>query len=279
MPPTLASAEELPIARVFAAPALNGPAPRGVQISPDGTAITYLKPEPTDQTTFDLWARPVKGGEPKLLIEGAKIEPKDAVLTEAEKSRRERQRTAGDHGVTDYKWDETGAQILVPASGNLYLADARTGAVKKLGDTGGGATDAKISPKGGYVTYVRDQNLHALSLKTGQDVAITTEGKDTTSFALAEFVAQEEMDRYTGYWTSPDDRLIAFTKVDESPVDIIPRFDIGAEGATVVNQRYPRAGRPNAVVELYVAPITGGPRVKVDLGANTDIYLARVNWA
>ena len=279
MTTTLAAAEELPIARVFAAPALNGPAPRGVQISPDGAVVTYLKPEPTDQTTYDLWARPVKGGEPRLLIEGARVEPKDAVLSEAEKSRRERQRTAGDHGVTDYKWDETGGQILVPASGNLYLADAKTGAVKKLGDTGGGATDAKISPKGGYVTYVRDQNLHALDLKTGQDVAITTEGKDTISFALAEFVAQEEMDRYTGYWTAPDDRRIAFTRVDERPVDIVPRFDIGAEGATVANQRYPRPGRPNAVVELYVAAITGGPRVKVDLGANADIYLARVNWA
>jgi dipeptidyl-peptidase-4 len=279
MTSSLVVAEELPIARVFGAPALNGPAARGVQISPDGALVTYLKPEPSDQTTFDLWARPVKGGQPKLLIEGAKVEPKDAVLTEAEKSRRERQRTAGDHGVTEYKWDEVGAQILIPASGNLYLADAKTGAVRKLGDTGGGATDAKISPMGGYVTYVRDQNLHALNLKTGRDTALTTEGKDTISFGTAEFVAQEEMDRYTGYWTSADDRLIAFTRVDESPVDVLARFEIGAEGATVVNQRYPRAGRPNAVVELYIAPITGGARVKVDLGQNTDIYLARVNWS
>ena len=55
--------------------------------------------------------------------------------------------------------------------------------------------------------------------------------------------------------------------------------EIGAEGTTVLNKRYPRAGRPNAVVELYVAPITGGARVKVDLGTNTDVYLARVDWA
>jgi len=47
----------------------------------------------------------------------------------------------------------------------------------------------------------------------------------------------------------------------------------------VVNQRYPRAGRPNAVVELYVSGLGGGPRTKVDLGADTDIYLARVNWS
>jgi dipeptidyl-peptidase-4 len=276
---TTVVAEELPIARVFAAPALNGPGPRGVQISADGAWVTYLKPEPADQTTFDLWARPVKGGKEKLLVDGAKVEPRDAVLSEVEKSRRERARTAGEHGVIDYKWDEVGAQILIPAGGNLYLANAKTGAVKQVGATEGGATDAKISPKGGYVTYVRDQNLHALEVKSGRDVAITTEGRDAISFGMAEFVAQEEMDRYTGYWSSPDDQRIAFARVDEAPVDVLSLSEIGADGTTVLSKRYPRAGRPNAVVELYVSSIMGGPRVKVDFGSNTDVYLARVDWA
>ncbi len=276
---TTVVAEELPIARVFAAPALNGPVPRGVQISADGAWVTYLKPEPADQTTFDLWARPVKGGKEKLLVDGAKVEPRDAVLSEVEKSRRERARTAGEHGVIDYKWDEVGAQILIPAGGNLYLANAKTGAVKQVGATEGGATDAKISPKGGYVTYVRDQNLHALEVKSGRDVAITTEGRDAISFGMAEFVAQEEMDRYTGYWSSPDDQRIAFARVDEAPVDVLSLSEIGADGTTVLSKRYPRAGRPNAVVELYVSSIMGGPRVKVDFGSNTDVYLARVDWA
>jgi dipeptidyl-peptidase 4 len=87
------------------------------------------------------------------------------------------------------------------------------------------------------------------------------------------------MDRDTGYWWSPDERYIAMTRVDESPVDIVPRFEITGGGATMVEQRYPRAGRPNAVVELYVRDLQGGGRVKVDLGSNTDIYLARVNWS
>jgi dipeptidyl-peptidase-4 len=276
---TVTPAEELPIVRVFAAPALNGPVPRGVQISPDGALVTYLKPEAGDQTTFDLWERPVKGGQETLLVEGSKVEPKDTVLSEVEKSRRERERVAGDHGVIDYKWDDSGAQILIPASGDLYLADAKTRNVRKVGNTAGGASDAKISPKGGYVTYVRDQNLHALDIKSGQDVAITKEGQDTVSFGTAEFVAQEEMDRFTGYWTSPEDTRIAFTRVNEAPIDVVALSEIGAEGTTVLNKRYPRAGRPNAIVELYVAPITGGTRVKVDLGTNTDIYLARVDWA
>jgi dipeptidyl-peptidase-4 len=276
-----AAADELPIERVFAAPALNGPAPRGVQLSPDGAFVTYLKPQPGDQTTFDLWALPIQGGAARRLIDGSALEPKGVALTQAEQGRRERQRIAGDHGVVEYSWDESGASILIPAGGQLYLAKAASGEVNKLGDTGGAAIDAKLSPKGRFVTYVRDQNLYAIEVQSGQQFALTTEGQDTVSFGVAEFVAQEEMDRYTGYWTSSDDRLIAFTRVDEAAVDVVPRFEIGAEGATVVAQRYPRAGRPNAFVDLYIAPLhaAGGARIKVDLGTNRDVYLARVNWS
>ena len=274
-----ASAEVLPIARVFASPALSGPTPRGVELSPDGRLVTYLKPETSDQTTLDLWAQPVAGGPARRLVDGSAVAPKSAVLTEAEKSRRERQRIAGEHGVVDYSWDADGRAILIPAAGDLYLADPQGGTVRKLGDTGGQATDAKLSPRGGFVAYVRDQNLHLIDLATGRERALTDEGRGPISLGTAEFVAQEEMDRFTGYWISPDDRRIAFTRVDESGVDVVPRFDIGAEGVTVVDQRYPRAERPNARVDLYVAPSGGGARIKVELGSDPDVYLARVDWS
>jgi len=87
------------------------------------------------------------------------------------------------------------------------------------------------------------------------------------------------MDRDTGYWWSPDETFIALQRTDESTVDIVPRLDITGGGASVVEQRYPRAGRPNAVVELYVQDVAANRRVQVDLGTNADIYLARVNWS
>src|SRR3546814_1634957 len=42
---------------------------------------------------------------------------------------------------------------------------------------------------------------------------------------------------------------------------------------------YPAAGTPNALVELYVMKPEGGAPVKVDLGTEKDIYLARVDWS
>ena len=274
-----AHAELLTPTRAYAAPDLAGPTARGVAFSPDGKLVTFLRAKPDDQTTLDLWAVPADGGEPRLLVDARAFEPKGAQLSEAEKSRRERQRIS-EQGVVDYRWDEQGRAVLVPLNGDLYLADPARGDVRRLTQTPGDETDSRVSPRGGFVSYVRDQNLYVLPLGAGgAERAVTTEGKGTLSFGVAEFVAQEELDRYTGYWWAPDEAHIAFTRVDESGVDIVPRVDIGAEGSTVVSQRYPRAGRPNADVQLYVQALGGGGPVKVDLGPSADIYLARVDWA
>ena len=108
---------------------------------------------------------------------------------------------------------------------------------------------------------------------------MTQGASDTVSWGVAEFVAQEEMDRRTGYWWSPEDRMIAVARVDESPVGIVTRTAIGGEGTKVYQQRYPAAGTPNAIVDLFVMKPDGSGQVQVDLGADKDIYLARVDWS
>ena len=87
------------------------------------------------------------------------------------------------------------------------------------------------------------------------------------------------MARTTGYWWAPDEKRIAFTRVDESPVHEVERFQFYADRTQVVRQRYPAAGSPNAVVQLFVSELSaGGAPVQVDLGADADFYLPRVNW-
>jgi dipeptidyl-peptidase-4 len=95
---------------------------------------------------------------------------------------------------------------------------------------------------------------------------------------MAEFVAQEEMDRTTGYWWAPDDRHIAFARVDETPVKLTERFEVAADNIATFAQRYPTAGGCNVLVRLGVTNVQGGAVTWIDLGGDTDIYLARVNW-
>lgn len=277
---TAASSGHLTPERVFSDPDLSGKRAIGPALSPDGKFVTFLQGKEDDGEVRDLWiASTSDGGKPRLLVDSRKLEPKGAVMSEAEKARRERQRTGGAKGIVEYKWDEAGKAILIPLGGDLYLADPNTGATKRLTQTPGDETDARFSPEGRFVSYVRDGTLYVRTPGGGEERRISPEGKDPVTYGVAEFVAQEEMGRFTGYWWAPGDDRIAYTKVDESGVDIVDRPDIGVKGTTIVKQRYPRPGRPNAVVELYVAGVAGGEPVKVDLGKDADIYLARVDWS
>jgi len=275
---SVAQAAVLTPERVFASPDLSGPQARGVALAPDGSAVTYLKAKADDVDVTDLWIADVKGGPPRMLIDGRALSAAPHELSEAEKSRRERLGLKT-HGVVEYHWDEEGKYILAPVQGDLWLYERGSGQTRQLTRTPGDEVDGKISPKGGFVSYVRDDNLYLMPLSGGPERALTTGGTELKSWGTAEFIAQEELGRYTGYWWSPDERRIALAHVDQSGVDVIDRVDIGAEGGTVVHQRYPRVARPNAVVELYVADVATGARVKADLGANSDIYLARADWA
>jgi dipeptidyl-peptidase-4 len=264
--------------RVFANPSLNGPVAQGVSLSPDGELVAFLRAREDDVSVLDLWAAPTGQGDAFKLIDARALAPDAGELSEAEKARRERMRIS-QRGVVEYSWDEQGRYILAPLEGDIFLASRADGSVRRLTETAADEIDAKVSPKGTYVSFVRDQDLVVMNLASGDEQPVTTDGEGLITWATAEFIAQEEMDRDTGYWWSPNERFIALQRTDESTVDIVPRLDITGGGASVIEQRYPRAGRPNAVVELYVQDVAAGRRVKVDLGDNADIYLARVNWS
>ncbi|WP_374470452.1 DPP IV N-terminal domain-containing protein [Phenylobacterium sp.] len=276
--PALAQTTALTAERVFASPDLSGPRARGVKFSPDGRTVTYLKDRADDLTITDLWAADTAGGAPRMLLDGRKLAPDGRELSEAEKARRER---AGvkTRGVIEYDWDEQGRFVLAPVEGDLWLYEPASGQARQLTRTPGDEIDAKVSPKGGFVSYVRDDNLYVTPTGGGPERALTEGGTELKSWGTAEFIAQEEMDRSTGYWWSPDDARVAVALVDQSGVDVVDRPEVGAAGATIVAQRYPRVGRPNARVELYVQDVASGRRTKVDLGADPDVYLARVAWA
>jgi dipeptidyl-peptidase-4 len=264
--------------RVFANPSLNGPVAQGVSLSPDGELVAFLRAREDDVSVLDLWAAPTGAGEPFKLIDARALVPDAGELSEAEKARRERMRIS-QRGVVEYSWDQQGRYILAPLEGDIFLASREGGDIRRLTETAADEIDAKVSPRGNFVSFVRDQDLVVLDLNGDRETAVTTDGEGLITWATAEFIAQEEMNRDTGYWWSPDERYIALQRTDESTVDIIPRLDITGGGASVIEQRYPRAGRPNAVVELFVHDRQSGRQTQVDLGENADIYLARVDWS
>ncbi len=268
--------QTLTLERIFASPDLAGPQPRAMKLSPDGKLLTLLKPRADERNRFDLWALDTATGKERMLVDSKKVGT-GAEISEAEKMQRERARIAGDKGIVAYDWSPDGKSILVPLDGDLYLAHL-DGKVDRLTNTPSGELNPTISPAGGFVSFVRDQNLYVQPLAGGAAKAVTNDGGGTVHWGEAEFVSQEEIGRDTGYWWSPTDKLVAVERFDEAPVGVVTRAAIGANGTKVYDQRYPAAGTPNVKVELYlVDPATGG-QVKADLGNDPDIYLARVDW-
>jgi dipeptidyl-peptidase-4 len=273
----LAQTKGLTLDRVFASPDLNGPQPRAAKLSPDGKFLTLLRNRADEKERFDLWAMDTRTGEWRMLVDSKKVGT-GAELSEAEKMQRERARIGGSKGIVAYDWAPDGKSVLVPLEGELYRAGL-DGSIAKLPTKAGPKLNAEISPAGGFVSYVQDQNLVVMGLANGRARTVTDDGEGTVHWGEAEFVAQEEMGRFTGYWWSPGDRYVAVERFDEAPVGIVTRAAIGAEGTSVYQQRYPKAGTPNAKVELYVMDANGDHKVGVDLGADADIYLARVDWS
>ncbi len=272
------SGQPLSIERIFAAPELSGQAQRNPGFSPDGRFVTYLKGAADNKDRLDLWAYDLTRREHRKLVDARSLVPQERRLSAEEEQRRERQRISSLAGIVDFEFSADSRYLLVPLSGDLYLYDLRaptSSAVRQLTKTDAFETDAKFSPRGRYVSFVRDQNLFAIELATGREIAITKEGAGLVSFGVAEFIAQEEMNRTTGYWWSPDEARIAYARVEETPVDEVERFEINADNVTVVRQRYPAAGRPNARVDLFIHDIADGAVRPVTA---RDEYLARVAW-
>ncbi|MFC5570360.1 DPP IV N-terminal domain-containing protein [Lysobacter yangpyeongensis] len=308
--PTAAMPQKLTLEAIAGDAPLSGPSLEKPQIAPDGSRVTFLRGKADNRNRLDLWAYDVAGGTTQLLVDSNDVLPGEEVLSDAEKARRERARTAALSGIIEYQWAPDAKSLLFPLGGELYLYDLnKTGkaAVRQLTHGEGFAIDPKISPKGGFVSFIRARNLWVIDLASGRQIQLTHDGSDVIGNGVPEFVADEEMDRHTGYWWAPDDSAIAFARIDESPVPVQKRYEVYPDRTEVVEQRYPAAGDRNVLVSLRVADMTSlgrpvatsahaidtrrGPQTvrlqermtpvairTVDLGANPDIYLARVDW-
>ncbi|MEY3516402.1 MAG: hypothetical protein RIS67_619, partial [Pseudomonadota bacterium] len=277
-----AMAQQLTIDALTSGKSLSGNALTQAKFSPDGKRISFLKGKPDKAGQLDLWTFDVATGEARMLVDSATLAGSSKELSDEEKARRERQRIAALTGIVEYQWAADGQHLLFPMGGELFWFDLAAAtperALRQLTSGTGDVTDAKISPKGGFVSFIRGRNLWIIDIASGKERQLTVDGSEAIGNGVAEFVADEEMDRHTGYWWAPDDSAIAYARIDETPVPIKERFEIYADRTEVVKQRYPAAGDANVLIQLGLLTLADGKTRWMDLGTDPDIYLPRVQW-
>jgi len=249
--------------------------PRDPMPSPDGAYIYFLQSGPEDQRQ-ELHRFEVATGVSRAWVTLAALGG-DATMSPEEQARRERERQT-ERGITRFEVARDGSVLLIPYSGDLFIVQSADGKVRRLTQTPAPELDAHLSRDARRVACVRGNDLIVLDVATGAETILVHSDNAEISYGSAEFIAQEEMDRRTGHWWSPDGTQLALTEVNTTKV---PRFrlpdfdDQTSEGST---SPYPKAGDPNAIVRLGIVATSGGPIRWLDLGTETE-YLARVTWS
>lgn len=236
--------------------------PGKISFSPDLRRVTFLHSS-QGNLTRELWQLDLATGQRSILFDG-RDGVTDENVSREEALRRERQRLR-ETGVTHYAWARAADVLIVPIRGSVTVI--RNGKRARVAE---GAIDPHVSRDGTRLGYVRDGWLHVTDLETGGDRKLAEGG-------LAEYVAQEEMHRQTGFWFSHDGRRVAFEQYDEKHIPVYPIVHQGKDQVEIEEHRYPFAGARNAFVRLGVVSVDGGPVAWTEIGE--DRYLARVAWS
>lgn len=247
------------------------------QATPDGRAVLFLRAAPRDPS-LSLYEFDVASGQtrelanPQRLLDGGTEQ-----LSAAEQARRERRRVSGT-GFTDFQLSRNGALVLLPLGGKLFVLDRTSGALVRLGTGEGTLLDPKFAPDSRKIAYVLDQDVRVYDLETGRERRVTEGGSPELTHGLAEFVAQEEMDRFSGYWWSPDSRWIAYQEADATDVERWYIPDPFKPDQPPHEQFYPRPGRENVKTRVGIVPARGGKTRWLEWDLARYPYLARVDW-
>jgi dipeptidyl-peptidase-4 len=258
-PPATAAEAEPFLKRYLETRRFTAGRPTRITLTPEGDAAIFLRSGPRSSIAA-LYTTDLRSGETRELATAEQLlAGAPAALTAAEQAQLERQRITT-RGITDYQLSRDGRRLAVTVGGKLVLLERLTGAVTPL-EPGGRPLDLRFAPDGKTLSYVVDHDVRLLDLATRLERPLTTGGTEDVPHGLAEFAAQEELDRFSGYWWSPDSRWVVWQETDQRAVERFTIHDPLHPELPAETFRYPRAGRANATVRLAVTPAAGGSTV------------------
>jgi dipeptidyl-peptidase-4 len=193
-----------------------------------------------------------------------------------------------------FEFVQSGAAVTFTVDGSHFLYDIDSRRLRQLlrpaiehqpysddlmrGMGGSQLWNGTYSPDFSQFAYVKGFDLYVTNTVTGNEKRLTFDGNLDTFNGRPNWVYPEEFSQRDAYWFSPDSRMLAYYRSDESAVHKYPIVnDLTAE-AELELQSYPKAGEPNPTVVLRIIDIATGEEVEVETDSTPDNYIVRPMW-
>ena len=161
-----------------------------------------------------------------------------------------------------------------------YYHDVRRNLVRKLTQNLSKQMVPVFSPDGKMLAYVSDNNIWLAKFDFDTESQITKDGETNKIInGVTDWVYEEEFATIRLMEFSPDSKLLAFVRSDESQVrqyqfqtfnqELYPGF---------YTYKYPKPGEKNSSVELRVFDIEARTTRKMDVPLDTDGYIPRITF-
>lgn len=170
-----------------------------------------------------------------------------------------------------------------------YLFDIKRNELKRLSENG--AQEVPLfSPDSRYIAFARNNNLFLYKIDFGTESAITKDGAEGKIInGTPDWVYEEEFGATRYFVFSPDSKLLAFVRFDESNV---PTYDMQRFLDSPIHQddlplyptfqsfKYPKPGQPISKVNVYVYDDFYKSVRSINLGKSKDeeFYIPRIKW-
>jgi dipeptidyl-peptidase-4 len=210
-------------------------------------------------------------------------------------------------GSLTVRWKDDGSSFEYAWNGKRYVFDVASKQATAAGDAaapvgggrggrgGGGGPergrqfDSADSPDKALKAFYKDRNLWLSGADGSNAIAITTDGseKDRIKYGTASWVYGEELSQRTAMWWAPDSKRIAYYRFDEKQViDFYLQMNQTQVQDTLDVEAYPKPGKPNPVVDLFVYDVTSKKTTRVDIrdgkpfdNAVLGHYVYNVQWS
>jgi dipeptidyl-peptidase-4 len=259
----------------------NQALPYELEWSPARKLLTYIRTEPKagplpggTLPSSEIWSFDPATGMETVLVSAQQISA--ALGNAAHKADDEDDETARKAAAQlDYAWAPDGHALLLAGGFSLAWFDVDAHSFRHLLSGDEAIGDAKISPDGQWVSFVRGHALWVVDGKTGAVRAFSPKPGTDILEGEPDWAYSHELGLKSGYWWSPDSSSIAWIETDDRAVD---KYSNRSADGVEHSIAYPKPGGAIPAIHVFTQAVSAGKPVRMDIDRDPNLYIPRVHW-